>query len=99
MKLSIHVHPATAAAVMADAVHGPRHLGIAVREALQTSIQHGRRVAYAPLLIAGEFACAMSVHTTFHGVVVEIDAPGTRLPHRDVVKERNRPQPPKRRPY
>lgn len=95
MQVSIHIHPHTATA-LDEGPDGPVKIAGVVAHALRTMRSHGKRIAYAPVVLSGELSCAMSVRSGFKGVVIEIDAPGTSLPGRDVVIERLRPPSPRR---
>lgn len=95
MQISIHIHPSTALA-LEEGHDAPREIAGVVAHALRTMRSHGKRIAYAPVVVSGDLSCAMSVRSSFKGVVIEIDAPGTDLPGRDVVIERSRIPSPKR---
>ena len=47
------------------------------------------RIAYAPAILPDGLGCAMSVHVGLLGMVVEVDRPGTLIPGRGVVPERD----------
>lgn len=90
MQVSIHIHPHTALA-LDEGPDGPVRIAGVVAHALRTLRRHGKRIAYAPVVVSGDLSCAMSVRSGFRGVVIEIDAPGTALPRRGLVIERAAP--------
>lgn len=91
MKITVHIHPITAACVL-EREDGPQRIAGIVGAALGVLRKHGTRVAYAPLAVSGDIACAMSVRRNAGGAVIELDAPGTDLPGRGVVIERDFPR-------
>ncbi len=85
-QVTIHIHPETAAPLLEAGEAGARELSAAVRAAVRILQAGGRDVAYAPLVLADGRGCAVSVTPRRFSVVVEIDAPGTLLPGRGLVR-------------
>jgi len=95
-QVTIHIHPETAGPLLAAGEDGARRLAAALRRAVGVYQGHGREVAYAPILLGDGTGCAMSVRGTRSGIVVELDAPGTLLPGRGVVRDVRPTRPPRR---
>jgi hypothetical protein len=95
-EISIHIHPILADRLLADRDHGPRVAASLARQAIEVVQASGRRIAYAPVALPGVGGCAMSAHGGARGVVVVIDPPGTAIPGRGVVVERERSDAPRR---
>ena len=96
--ITIHLHAELADRLLADRVEGPRALAILARQALRVVQASGPRIAYAPVDLPDGPGCAMSAHGGARGVVVTIDPPGTAIPGRGVVIERER-EAPRRAPH
>jgi len=83
-KITIHVHPDAVAALSAASRHGTLHDGLA--RALALAFGEAADVSYAPLPLPDGGGCAMSARPGPQGTVVEIDAPGTMIPGRGLVR-------------
>jgi hypothetical protein len=99
-QITIRLHQDLAERILAAGPEGGRSLSALWRQAGRAIKSHGRRIAYAPAILPDGLHCAMSVHVSLRGMVIEVDRPGTLIPGRDVVVERDpplrRPRPPKR---
>ena len=100
-EITIRLHPELAEKLLAAGPEGARALSSLWRQVDRAVQSHGRRIAYAPAALPDGLACAMSVHLGLRGMVVEVDRPGTLIPGRGVVPERDeaprRPAPERRR--
>jgi len=94
-QITIRLHQDLAERTLAAGPEGGRSLSALWRQAGRAIQAHGRRIAYAPVLLPDGSQCAISVHVGYRGMVIEVDRPGTLIPGRDVVVERD---PPPRRP-
>lgn len=68
---------------------GARALSSLWRQVDRAVQSHGNRIAYAPAVLPDGLFCAMSVRVGLRGMVVEVDRPGTLIPGRGVVVERD----------
>ena len=95
-EFTLHLHADLADRLLADRVAGSRALASLARQAIEVVQASGRRIAYAPVALPDGARCAMSAHGGARGVVVVIDPPGTAIPGRGVVVERERTDAPRR---
>jgi hypothetical protein len=86
-QITIHIHPKLADRLLADGSDGAHAVATLSRQAMRIVQSHGRRIAYAPVLLPTGEGCSMSARGGIRGVVVEIDPPGTAIPGRGVVKD------------
>jgi hypothetical protein len=87
-EITIRLHPDLAEKLLAAGPEGPRTLSSLWRQVDGAVHSHGRRIAYAPVILP-EGLCAMSVRVGLRGMVVEVDRPGTLIPGRGVVADRD----------
>jgi len=99
-QITIHLHQDLAEQILAAGPNGARLLSALWRQAGNAIKSHGRHIAYAPAILPDGLHCAMSVHVSLRGMIIEVDRPGTLIPGRDVVVDREatlrRPAPKKR---
>ena len=88
-QITIHIHPELAEKLLVAGVEGARAVAAVSRQAIRVVQASGRRVAYAPVILPDGTSCAMSAHGGLRGLIVEIDRPGTAIPGRGVVRERD----------
>jgi hypothetical protein len=86
-QITIHFHPVLAEKLLTDGVEGARAVAAPSRQAIRVVQASGRRIAYAPIALPNGTGCAMSAWGGARGLVVEIDAPGTTILGRGVVRE------------
>ena len=96
-EITIRLHRDLAERLLAAGPDGARALSSLWRQVDGAVRSHGRRIAYAPAVLPDGLHCAMSVHAGLRGMVVEVDRPGTLIPGRGVVAERNPPLTPRGR--
>ena len=87
--ITIRLHPDLAEKLLAAGPEGARTLSCLWRQVEGAVRSNGRRIAYAPAVLPDGLLCAMSVHVGLRGMVVEVDRPGTLIPGRGVVPERD----------
>ena len=87
-EITIRLHPDLAERLLAAGPEGARALSSLWRQVNGAVRSHGRHIAYAPAVLPEGLLCAMSVHAGLRGMVVEVDRPGTLIPGRGVVPER-----------
>jgi len=87
-QITIHFHSQLAEKLFADGADGARGIATLSRQALRIVQVCGRRIAYAPVVLPNGTGCAMSARGGARGVIVEIDPPGTAIPGRGVVLDR-----------
>ena len=90
-EITTRLHPDLAEKLLAAGPEGARTLSSLWRQVDCAVQSHGPRIAYAPAVLPDGLLCAMSVHVGLRGMVVEVDRPGTLIPGRGVVPERNDP--------
>lgn len=90
-QITIHIHEKLAAKLLAEGAEGAKAAASLSRQAIRVVQACGRRIAYAPVLMPDGEGCAMSARGGLRGVIIEIDPPGTLIPGRQVVIERERP--------
>jgi hypothetical protein len=83
--------PDLAEKLLAAGSEGARALSSLWRQVDRAVQSHGNRIAYAPAVLPDGLFCAMSVHVGLRGMVVEVGRPGTLIPGRGVVAERDEP--------
>ena len=88
-EITIRLHPDLAERLLAAEPEGARTLSSLWRQVEGAVRSSGRRIAYAPAVLPDGLLCAMSVHIGLRGMVVEVDRPGTLIPGRGVVPERD----------
>ncbi len=88
-EITIRLHPDLAEKLLAAGPEGARSLSSLWHQVDRAVHSHGRRIAYAPAVLPDGLACAMSVHVGLRGMVVEVARPGTLIPGRGVVAERD----------
>jgi hypothetical protein len=86
-QITIHIHPKLAERLLAEGIEGARAIGALSQQAARVVQDHGRRIAYAPVILPSGEGCSMSARGGARGVVVEIDPPGRAIPSRGVVKD------------
>ena len=87
-QITIRLHQDLADQILAAGPDGERSLSVLWRQAGRAIKSHGWHIAYAPAILPDGLHCAMSVHVTLRGMVIEVDRPGTLIPGRDVVVDR-----------
>jgi hypothetical protein len=87
-EITIRLHPDLAEKLLAAGPEGARTLSSLWRQVDGAVRSHGRRITYAPVILP-EALCAMSVQVGLRGMVVEVDRPGTLIPGRGVVADRD----------
>ncbi len=95
-EITIRLHADLADKLLAAGPEGARVLSSLWRQVDGAVRSNGRRIAYAPAVLPDGLLCAMSVHVGLSGMVVEVDRPGTLIPGRGVVPERDGPLQPHR---
>ncbi len=88
-EITIRLHPDLADKLLAAGPEGARALSSLWRQVDAATRSQGRRIAYAPAVLPDGLLCAMSVHVGLSSMVVEVDRPGTLIPGRGVVAERD----------
>ncbi len=87
-QITIRLHQDLADQILDAGPDGARALSALWRQAGRAIQSHGRHIAYAPAVLPNGLRCAMSVHFGLRGMVIEVDRPGTLIPGRDVVVDR-----------
>ena len=92
-EITIRLHPDLAEKLLAAGPAGGQALSSLWRQTERALRSHGSRIAYAPAILPNGLFCAMSVRVGLRGMLVEVDRPGTLIPGRGVVPEREAPPP------
>ncbi len=93
-EITIHFHPKLAEEIFAEGASGARAFAALSRHAIRIVQVCGPRIAYAPVILPNGGGCAMSARRNQRGLILEIDQPGTIIPGRGVVREKEREQKP-----
>ena len=86
-QITIRLHQDLADQILAAGPDGARSLSALWRQAGRAIQSHGRHIAYAPAILPDGLHCAMSVHVSLRGMVIEVDRPGTLIPGRGIVPD------------
>ena len=84
-RITIHLHDELCDLLLADRVHGAERVAATIRQAIETILNFGNRITYAPITVDHGVHCAMCTYQSSDRIVLELDKPGTALKGRSVV--------------